>query len=166
MNKKNLRKLAKYLMALPKDYRAFEMRSFMEKATADEVRDYIAKNGNMCGSCACAVGHGPHAGITLEISDDDWDNFFICNDDGGVASIWAFYCEHAFDITFGNRDFEWFCGGEWDKVDNTPQGAAARILYVLDGNEIPDDFEDSLELSVSSDEAQLVMCQRYMRYMK
>ena len=70
-----------------------------------------------CGSAGCAVGHGPHAGIPKTTS-EDWGAYskrvFIPKGIHGNAAIW-----------------EWCFRARWSAIDNSPQGAAKRIRYLL-----------------------------------
>lgn len=112
----NLKKLAEYLLALPKDYKHFKMSVFFEhehvRRTPNQVNSLIEQDCHTCGTVACALGHGPLAGIpAYEV---DWERYalrvFINN----------------------NREFSWCFSGCWMAIDNTPQGAAKRIMYMLE----------------------------------
>lgn len=105
-HEQNLRKLAAYLLALPEGYERFHMASF-------------------CGTSACALGHGPDAGIPRQ--SDDWmryaaESFGL----GSTAQHWVLH------------SWQWCFSPDWAKVDNTPHGAAKRILWMLE-NGVPDD---------------------------
>lgn len=84
-----------------------------------------------CGTAACAVGHGPYAGI-LKSKRQNWMDYsfkFIPKDKciydkEGQTLYWSF----AFD-------------SDWTKIDNTPIGAAKRIRWMLEGKEVPEQFE-------------------------
>lgn len=127
----NLEKLARLLerrIEPPK----FEMSSFMSfngywmnnmghalqyyKNEFDEKGNEAAVY-NHCGTSACAIGHGPLAGIRIKKT-EDWSDYsarvFIdqYKENGGVA--WGF-----------------LFSGSWSDYDNTPSGAAARIWYFL-----------------------------------
>ena len=106
----NLNKLADYLDSLPDDYAHFRMKSYV----ADYEDDGISYDFDLgeadtdrvlnCGTCACAVGHGPLAGILplpgegwhayeervfgLTMTEcDDWDYLFgPCNPDDAKAA--------------------------------------------------------------------------------
>lgn len=74
---------------------------------------------NMCGSAVCAIGHAPYAGIPKKPNED-----------------WVDYSQRVFDI----RSVEWiWCFSEgWSKSDNSPQGAAKRINWLLNHG-LPED---------------------------
>ncbi len=110
----NLTKLANYLDSVepPK----FDMRWFN-----DNIHNRgPSGNPNVCGTVACAVGYGPAAGIEP------------CHDD-----TWASYAKREFVGEDGYRFdidspvFDFLFDSDWEDVDNTPAGAAARIRYFL-----------------------------------
>jgi len=76
-----------------------------------------------CHTIGCALGHGPSAGI-LKLEGEEW-------------------------LAYGNRAFNgrdcdgyfWIFRGTWGDVDNTPRGAAKRILCLL-RHGLPQDWED------------------------
>ena len=107
----NLIILARYLRSLPPDYKEFDLTSFHSGWTEPwEAYEYREKNVK-CGSVACAVGHGPEAGV------EAW-----------VHESWLEYAYRA----FGEGVFDAFFSAYWSGYDNTPRGAAARICAVLD----------------------------------
>ena len=135
----NLKKLAVYLENLPEDYGFFGMRDF-NSLEGEIAVEYALKNGglakfaevNECGTVACAVGHGPSAGILFRKT-KDFDT--IESLDGGKFKQpdWDTYSER-FAPRFSN-EWDWMFGPDWDDVDDTHRGAAARIRYILDGGE-------------------------------
>ena len=115
-HKTNLLKLADYLDTLPDDYENFDMGEYMQDEYGETV--WIKEqNKPVCGTVACAVGHGPAAGIRV-YGDADWEAYA--------------------DRVFGEipyEDFQYMFGSEWSHYDNTPKGAAARIrTYVALGH--------------------------------
>lgn len=75
-----------------------------------------------CNTAACAVGHGPLAGIKVYRDYDWWD-----------------YAKRVFGAGEGSRAFEWLFAPGWSYTDNTPKGAAKRIrIYVENG--VPDNY--------------------------
>lgn len=122
---KNLETLATFL---EQNYSSlnFNMRGFMivdrRQIVFPPSPDDI-KNNN-CYTVACAVGHGPLAGITAK-SHENWFDY---------ASR-AFFGETKFyDSVNINRNWywTWLFSDIWTKYDNTALGAAARIRYFLD----------------------------------
>lgn len=125
-----LEKLAAYLESLPENYRRFNMSSYIIPNNGSKaVLNYARKNGGVaeCGTAACAVGHGPAAGILMpprftESGFPDWP---------GYSEL----------FTGADSDlFDWLFSGVWQRIDNSHHGAAARIRYVLDTGGAPDDF--------------------------
>jgi hypothetical protein len=95
---------------------------------------------NNCGSAACAVGHGPAAGVRLLSSEiESWSGY---RNQKMYKIAWNDYCERAFgvDARCSDEEFEFLFQSSWVRIDNTPHGAAARIRYLLD-NGAPDDVE-------------------------
>ena len=84
----NLLKLADYLATLPDDYEQFDMTEYMAErdGTYWEALNIYERSKPVCGTVACAVGHGPAAGIRV-YDDVDWSDyadrvFGIYRDDG------------------------------------------------------------------------------------
>lgn len=130
MNRENLTKLATYLEQLPIDYKHFDMEGYYDKdhqLTHEQALDYALNNGGVdkfnCGTVACAVGHGPAAGILFKPSEITWYD----------KPNWDRYARNFVDDTMAT-DFRWLFSSEWEHVDNTHRGAAARIRYLLDGH--------------------------------
>lgn len=110
MNRDNLAQLADYLDALPPDYDRFWMDVYCIG----------------CGTVACALGHGPAAGIGAPSEDP----YSIVR---APIFSWPRYCEQHF---FGPDEadgqiWRFLFGPEWACIDNSPQGAAARIHHVI-----------------------------------
>jgi len=118
----NLRKLADYLLNLPDDYEHFDMEHFVcyENETlffahgGEETSNILKLLKNHCNTVACAIGHGPAAGIH-STENETWNSYYERCFTGDNNSI-----------------FEWCFGAAWEGVDNTPRGAALRIYYMLD----------------------------------
>ena len=113
----NLRKLSKYLKSLPKDYENFGMKDFYN--IGDKFRSNLIQDKDNiipiepCNTVACAVGHGPSAGIKEIVGED-----------------WVDYLERVF--TEDEDEFEWCFSGLWVDTDNTPAGAAKRIDIMIE----------------------------------
>lgn len=130
--RENLEKLARLLehrIEPPK----FEMNSFMSfdgywmnnlddafsaYSAEFDVKGNVDAVYNHCGTSACAVGHGPLAGIHIKKT-EDWSDYstrvFIDQYKENGSTAWGF-----------------LFSGEWSQYDNTPKGAAARIWYMLE----------------------------------
>lgn len=113
MNRENLKKLADHLWGLPESYKGFGMTKYHSSAK-------VASGKHRCGSVACAVGHGPQAGIAPL-----W------------GEIWHHYAARVF--TEDARERLWCFSGVWDSCDDTPRGAAQRIYYMLEKG-LPETF--------------------------
>jgi hypothetical protein len=113
MNRANLEKLAAYLEQLPEDYTHFDMRMFFTRDGTDRPY-WDATLAGDCGTVACAIGHGPAAGITIATETADWLD----------------YGQKAFKLDLD--EWRWCFTGGWVSVDNTPHGAAKRIRQLLD----------------------------------
>ena len=141
----NLAKLAAYLDTLPDDYEAFEMRTFFGaarniQADPDVEADYGLHNGGVdkCGAVACAIGHGPSAGILLPPA--------LISDLTKRVNWWGyidrFFIPESRETEYA---FAWMFGADWSLVDNTPRGAAKRIRFYLQnghGFTFDDDWGD------------------------
>lgn len=115
--RKNLERLATYLQSLPVDYKEFDMVSYFI-GDSEVERHYVRYNG-VCGTAACAVGHGPSAGL------------FMLKQEIGISPQWSVYAERLFVDDVFDEKFDFMFGDEWAKVDNHHYGAAARIRYFL-----------------------------------
>ena len=57
--------------------------------------------------------------------------------------FWLLYSERIFGIEFGTDKWDWCFSGLWHKTDNTPEGAADRIEWVLE-NGLPDNWLEQM----------------------
>lgn len=135
-----LEKLAAYLEGLPADYAHFGMGNYLEASSHEGLLEYAAHNGGVhqCGTAACALGHGPAAGILAPPSVLD---VFRKHDSYQSWRGWEAYARLFVGGVPGHFLFEWCFGGAWSEVDDTHHGAAARIRYLLDGGEVDGEFE-------------------------
>lgn len=133
MNRENLLILAEYLEDLPDDYEHFDIWGYY---SGWDYRQYISGASSMsCGTVACVVGHGPSAGLTL--TDDEMLSIYSPSD--GIT--WERYCWKVFELKSDSIKWSWLFDSLWVDIDNTPKGAAARIRYLLDGQDIPEKGE-------------------------
>lgn len=128
IHKDNLLTLANYLDALPVDYAKFDMGAFFRLGSWCGLRIPPVEE-RPCYTAACAVGHGPFAGMPT-IGDEAWDT----------------YAERVFGVNASTDEdddlgFEWMFGSSWTDFDDTPRGAAARIRYFLHHGVAPEDFQ-------------------------
>lgn len=133
--RKNCETLADYLESLPEGYAHFEMRKFLTDFDHEASLKYVRENGGVasCGTAACAVGHGPAAGIFFRDAEIlDFGNRIITLD-------WCAYSENF--LPQDAPEWEWAFGGAWARADNHHYGAAARLRYILAGEAIPEEPE-------------------------
>lgn len=131
----NLSTLASYLERLPSNYKHFDMETFAYSEEHEEVPTSEIQNGKFsCGTVACAVGHGPAAGITFCPSDLEPNGY----------PGWLKYSERF--VPSGSPEWIWCFSDEWAEFDNTPRGAAARIRHLLAGKRILRPCKDALNL--------------------
>ena len=130
----NLLKLAEFLEGLPFDYNHFDMSTYASHSGCDVVIDRPEREVAFrpkaffkhCGTVACAIGHGPAAGIKVR------------NNANRLGIDWLNYGKRAFGVS---SDIYYFLfAGIWPAVDPHHWGAAARIRYILAGNDVPEDF--------------------------
>jgi len=126
-NKENLATLAAYLERLPVNYQHFQMATYYSGLNEDEY--IVCEEPMACGSVACAVGHGPAAGVCATSPSMGWNDYS------------ALFTGELYGRIHGNREYNWCFSGRWSLIDNTHRGAAARIRYLLDHDGVPEDFE-------------------------
>lgn len=138
--RENFVKLANYLDRLPSSYKEFDMSMFAVSIDSDNPARSIvvtpAKLRPGCGTVCCALGHGPLAGIEV-----------------GDAPDWLSYSENFLSLVFtletqrsiaNDNAWDWCFASDWDVVDNTASGAAARIRWMLNHG-VPEDFQDMID---------------------
>lgn len=116
LHRANLLKLAQYLLSLPVDYPRFCMEEYATDHGGGSMTYLSSKRQNWCGTAACALGHGPAAGIYGSDS----------------CGSWVFYAFEQFGLSDCTYEWSWCFASSWSYVDNTHHGAAKRILYFLD----------------------------------
>lgn len=120
----NLLKLALYLLDLPEGYSQFNMAVFYEENyLGDRGRGYAE-----CGTVACAVGHAPRA-LSLDPPD------IVCPDESTEEAMddedpWLSWSDRHLG-KLSTPVWQFCFTGFWTSRDNTPQGAAARIIYAV-----------------------------------
>ena len=129
--KENLKKLALYLFG-KRSSRSFSMESYcvrpyhMFHNSHSYFVDVCDAEKHLCGTVACAAGHGPRAGIKPTKDDECWGDYI-----GRV-------------FTSSTYRLAWCFASYWRSIDNTPRGAACRIAYMLEYG-VPD--KDSKQYS-------------------
>ncbi len=145
-HKSNLIKLADYLESLPDNYDRFTMCYYAFKSSKYStnylIMPTITAKEIPCGTVACAVGHGPSAGIKIpfrmmdryqSISDD------LNTTDIDIGCFWTDYSVEVFGFSKYSEEWYWCFSDLWHKSDDTPKGAAKRIRHVLTHG-VPDKF--------------------------
>jgi hypothetical protein len=137
--RQNLLKLADYLDSLPPDYQHFDMLFYTEHFGECEFDpDEAAAKGlqylENCGTVACAVGHGPAAGVAL--NSNEKRRLAHWGTPGAIA--WGEYSRRAFYSR--PSEFAFLFASDWAEFDNHHYGAAARIRYLLDRGDAPLSF--------------------------
>jgi hypothetical protein len=137
----NLLKLANYLDTLEPDYKHFDMSTYACHTGDHEINleygmlECPVQTVNDCGTVACAVGHGPAAGLRLI------PNEIIDGDDGERVINWSEYQSRAFGVNWYEPLWDFLFSGLWSCADPHHYGAAARIRYYLE-NGLPPTFGD------------------------
>lgn len=134
-SRQNLLKLASYLESLPEDYDHFTMKNYFlnnQYQTTFPTKDEL--NMTTCGTVACAVGHGPAAGI--ELTGRYITKLLYRVRDGAILVRWSAYTIDNFldglDDSDIDRTFAFLFDTSWSEHDDHHWGAAARIYYFLD----------------------------------
>jgi len=127
----NLLKLADYLfeLARPNVLLIGVPRARFSMAVFTEDEGWSDGKRTTCGTIGCAVGHGPYAGIPKRADE-----------------IWVQYAGRVFGIAphIKEDEWEWCFSDKWAGIDNTPKGAAQRIMWLLDKG-LPEDWEDQMD---------------------
>jgi hypothetical protein len=119
MNRKNLKKLADYLVNLPEHYKGFDMSVYSDD---DEETPYTAVH--TCGTVGCAIGHGP----------------YIKGMEAFKGEGWGAYVYRVCGFDEDSIEYDWVFDSGWARSDNTAEGAAMRITMLLESG-IPTMFE-------------------------
>ena len=85
-----------------------------------------------CGSCGCAVGFAPFAGLGKD-PDERWSSY----------SSRVFGLD---DLDRGEQAWDWCFSPLWDVVDNTPPGAGQRLLW-LELHGVPEGWDERIVIA-------------------
>lgn len=118
MNRENLQRAADHLRTIPQEM--FDMRTF---------RDGDQESAE-CNSVGCAVGH-------CTVLDESRD---FPRNHGGTILFYS-WSKKFFEVT--HWEWEWLFAPDWKCTDNTPEGAALRIEWLLK-NGLPKDSEEQV----------------------
>ena len=148
MNKVNLRLLAGWLIANHQNLvesNSFDMGWF--RGDHKGICAFVDKNN--CGTVGCALGWSPVSGIKpLKTNIRDFTKGSINHGIETLTLDFDKYCERVFGIKLGNPDRQndaywgWCFDEQWVEFDNTPKGAAIRIMYLLNHTEEVVEWED------------------------
>ncbi len=136
----NLFILAGYLLNLPRNYKHFDMQTYIRdpeyggQGGALESDLLKAKTVPECGAVACAVGHCIDAGFKPK-KERHWFT-------GEMGIDWKATSEKYFVDPVSDA-WGWMFSSYWSDVDNTPQGAALRICWYIT-NGLPDNWDDQM----------------------
>ena len=120
MNTYNLQRMADHIRTIPQE--AFNMEGYRKG------QDLTIK----CDSVGCAVGHCP----VLDPNPDKIPR----HKDGGID-----YTEWSFNFTgLDINQWAWCFSTDWTDADNTPEGAALRIEWLL-SHGLPEDWYEQLK---------------------
>lgn len=109
MNAENLKKLAEYLPTVSQP--RFSMRAYARDYHGDHLEPIAAE----CKTVGCALGYGPEAGLPPQGNEE-----------------WGDYCNRVFGLISHSAEWGWCFDQEWARVDNTPAGAAKRIMHLVE----------------------------------
>lgn len=110
----NLLKLADHLLNKPLQAE-FDMGLFCPSVLTDST-----KSVNICGTVGGALGHAT----------------YIIEEKSGYET-WAAYSKRVFGLPRHSLEWDWCFNSLWSEIDNSPQGAAYRILHMLGTGGIP-----------------------------
>jgi hypothetical protein len=127
-NIENLEKMAQYVENLPQS--VFDMSSF-------RLGDPIPIS-HECKTVGCIIGHC----TILDLNPLPVDNLFGINYPTINFYRWCFNFTgiHQSDDV---DEFLFLFGSDWDKIDNTPKGAAQRIRYFLEYG-LPENWDEQM----------------------
>lgn len=114
INRENLAKLAKVLDNTSQS--VFDMKEYLVNEN-EEILSSTRAEG--CGVIGCALGTA-----------------FINNIGDTSYRDWSEYCDKNF-FSYNGIEFTWCFDAQWHYVDNTPQGAAKRIRYLIKHGKAP-----------------------------
>ena len=125
MNTENLTKLAHFLMTVPDEN--FLMQRYVDAPIEKQEQ---ARAENYCNSAACALGW---AAVLFRQEASAFKESVSAHKDIQVLNYNAMG-DSLFKLS---KTSYMFCfSGHWDVIDNTARGAAARILYVVNGGSL------------------------------
>lgn len=129
--KSNLKTLADYLAGLPTNYQHFDMGDWATN-NFDDYDETSPVSGGItlgCGTVACAVGHGPNAGIAPGPNDTQWSLY--AENAFGYSAIKKNEDETGYYLFGAVREYFHECSYDAYVEERSPHMAAERIYEVL-----------------------------------
>lgn len=107
--------MASYIQTIPQQ--EFNMGFYREDG--DELEQH-------CGTVGCVIGH-------CTVLDTDENFALFCHKAHDRCEVdFTSWCESFTDMSCHDREWRWCFGSWWKNSDNTPIGAAKRIVYMLE----------------------------------
>ena len=122
MNKENLQKMADYIRTVPQEKFGMQMYRSTYQATPE------------CSSVGCVIGH-------CTILATEPLPMMVGHEDRIDFENWS---QQFTGLDFERDEWEWCFGGRWVEGDNTPEGAALRIEWLIK-NGLPENWEEQAE---------------------
>jgi hypothetical protein len=124
MKKHNLQRMVKYLRTVPQNQ--FDMGVWNSGVTPTVE----------CGSVGCAIGHclGKISRKPIYYFDNEPES--------GID--WGLWGMRVTGLHQWSDEWVWCFSPLWDDTDNTPQGAAARIEWLLKNGSVPKNFREQM----------------------
>ncbi len=111
-----------------------------EQFDMSKYRPALDNTTHICNSVGCVIGH-----CTALISEEEFKQIPLHPSSLGVDfTLWS---ENFTGLKRNYQEWEWCFDSEWYYFDNTPEGAADRIEYMLKYG-VPSDFETPTEADV------------------
>ncbi len=114
MNRENLQRMADYIRTIPAEN--FDMYVYRE---GDHSIQYLSPE---CKTVGCVIGHC----TILDVEN------LPRNGDGSGSILFATWSETFTGLEVCSKEWDWCFSYSWSTVDNSPEGAARRIEYLLE----------------------------------
>ena len=126
MNRENLMRMADFIQTIPQQ--EFSMNFYRKD------RDELERH---CGTVGCVIGH-------CTALDTDKNFALFCHKEHDRYEVnFMSWSESFTDMLCYHREWQWCFGSSWTGSDNTPIGAAKRIMYLLKHG-LPEDWRDQM----------------------
>ncbi len=136
MNVENLQKIADHIRTVPQEM--FDMHHYRVKLAATRQIDYESSWAKPeCDSIGCAIGHS----TVLDI--ENVKKNFMHDIAGKPAISFAHWSEQFTGLSKSTPQWVWCFATNWGRVDNTPEGAARRIEWLVK-NGLPKNWDEQM----------------------